>query len=71
MVKQADPPTHSLTLDADQVLKGEGYRPPLYCLDESHLDEVTVVGGVAVTAEPLHPENGEWRNGGMREWGMG
>ena len=55
-----------MALDAEQVLESEGHGASLDSQDETGFNVVTVVGGVAVTAEPLHPGNDrmrEWMNG--------
>lgn len=47
-----------MTLDADKVLQSEGNRLLLDSLNEAGLDHVSVVGAVAVAAQPLHPAIG-------------
>ena len=60
--------THPTTLHTRQVLETECVRTSLDGLDEAGFYADAVVGGVAVTAQPLHPGMGEWEN---EEWNRG
>ena len=55
--------TYSMTFDAEEILERESYRASLDGLNETGLNMVPIVGGVAITTEPPHPGMG---NEGMR-----